>query len=139
MIFQISKCVTKTKSTRLHISHYIYLQPVFPLTVFPLGRFFSANQQFVAARANYFWQYSKHSFRKFDKFLTIAHLVYFSTGLVPNRGHIIVFLELWAQLFKENFGTRRLAIKLEGTQPTKPIFFSELVICWSKGKEFLAI
>ena len=28
-----------------------------------------------------------------------------------------VFLELWAQLFKENLGTRRLAIKLEGTQP----------------------
>ena len=26
------------------------------------------------------------------------------------------FLELLAQLFKENLGTRRLAIKLEGTQ-----------------------
>ena len=61
MIFQISKCVTKTKRTRLHISCYIYLLPVFPLTVFPLGRFFSANQQFVGARANYFWQYSKHT------------------------------------------------------------------------------
>ena len=31
-----------------------------------------------------FWQYSKHSFRKLDKFLKIGHLVYFSTGLVPN-------------------------------------------------------
>ena len=52
--------------------------------VFPLSRFFLANQRFVGARANYFWQYSKHSFRKFDKFLKIGHLVYFSTGLVPN-------------------------------------------------------
>ena len=30
--------------------------------------------------------------------------------------HINVFLELWAQLFKEKLGTRRLAIKCEGTQ-----------------------
>ena len=29
---------------------------------------------------------------------------------------MIVFLELWAQLFKENLGTCRLAMKLEGTQ-----------------------
>ena len=40
----------------------------------------------------------------------------FNTGLVQNLGHIIVFLELWAQLFKENLGTCGLAIKLEGTQ-----------------------
>ena len=38
------------------------------------------------------------------------------TGLVQNLGNIIVFLELWAQLFEENLGTRRLAMKLEGTQ-----------------------
>ena len=38
------------------------------------------------------------------------------TGLVQNLGHINVFLEVWAQLFKENLGTCRLAIKLEGTQ-----------------------
>ena len=29
---------------------------------------------------------------------------------------INIFLELWAQLFKENLGTCRLPIKLEGTQ-----------------------
>ena len=43
-------------------------------------------------------------------------MVFFNTGLVRNLGHINVFLELWAQLFKENLGTRRLAIKLEGSQ-----------------------
>ena len=37
-----------------------------------------------------------------------------NTGLVQNLGHINVFFELWAQLHKENLGTRRLAIKLEG-------------------------
>ena len=49
-------------------------------------------------------------------------MVYFNTGLVRNLGHINVFLQLWAQLFQENLGTRRLAIKLEGTQflRTKP-------------------
>ena len=36
--------------------------------VFPLSRFLSANRQFVGARANNFWQYSKHSFRKINKF-----------------------------------------------------------------------
>ena len=55
-------------------------------------------------------------------------MVYFNTGLVRNLGHINVFLELWAQLFKENLGTRRLAIKLEGTQDRtrmrrRPFFF----------------
>ena len=39
--------------------------------VFPLGRFFSANQRFVGARANNFWQYGKHSFRKLNKILEI--------------------------------------------------------------------
>ena len=85
-------------------------------SVFPLSRFFSANRRFVGARANNFWQYSKHSFRKFDKFVEIWHLVCFITGVVQNLGHINVFLELWAQLFKENLGTHWLAIKLEGTQ-----------------------
>ena len=84
--------------------------------VFPLSRFFSANRRFVGARANNFWQYSKYSFRKFDKFVEIWHLVYFNTGLVQNLGHINVFLGLWAQLLQENLGTRRLAIKLKGTQ-----------------------
>ena len=42
-----------------------------------------------------------------------------NTGLVQNLGHINIFLELWAQLYKENLGTRRLAIKLEETQPIK--------------------
>ena len=46
---------------------------------------------------------------------------YFNTGLVQNLGHINVFLELWAQLFKDNLGTRRLAIKLKGTQITNSI------------------
>ena len=32
--------------------------------MFPLSRFFSANQQFVGTRADNFWQYGKHSFRK---------------------------------------------------------------------------
>ena len=84
--------------------------------MFPLSRFFSVNRQFVGARANNFWQYSKRSFRKFDKFVEIWHLVYFNTGLVRNLGHVNVFLELWAQLYKENLGTCRLAIKLGGTQ-----------------------
>ena len=84
--------------------------------MFPLSRFFSANRRFVGARANNFLQYSKHSFRKFDKFVKIRHLVYFNTGLVRKLEHINVFLELWAHLFEENLGTCRLAIKLEGTQ-----------------------
>ena len=48
-------------------------------------------------------------------------MVYFNTGLVQNLGHINVVLELWAQVFKENLGSRRLAIKLEGTQDTPAI------------------
>ena len=68
------------------------------------------------SKGKYFWQYSKHSFRKLDRFVDIWHLVYINTGLVRNLGHINVFLGLWAQLFKENLGTRRLAIKFEGTQ-----------------------
>ena len=67
-------------------------------------------------KGKYIWQYSKHSYRKLDKFVEMWHLVYFNTGLVQNLGHINVFLWLWVQLFKENLGTRRLAIKLEGTQ-----------------------
>ena len=52
----------------------------------------------------------------------------FNTGLVQNLGHIIVFLEFWVQLFKENLGTRRLAIKLQGTQVgARWIKFSEWV------------
>ena len=39
--------------------------------VFPLSRFFSANRRFIEAMANKFWQYSKHSIRKLDKFVEI--------------------------------------------------------------------
>ena len=79
--------------------------------MFPPSWFFSANRRFVRARANNFQEYSKHSFRNFDKLVEIWHLVYFNTGLIQNLVHINVFLELWAHLFKENLGTRRLAIK----------------------------
>ena len=48
--------------------------------------------------------------------MEIWHFVYFNTGLVQNLGHLMVFLELWAHLFQENLGTRRLATKSEGTQ-----------------------
>ena len=34
-------------------------------SVFPLGGFSSANQQFIGTRANNFWQYGTHCFRKF--------------------------------------------------------------------------
>ena len=43
-------------------------------------------------------------------------MVNFNTGMVQNLGHKVVFLELWAQLLKENLGTCRLNINLEGTQ-----------------------
>ena len=36
--------------------------------------------------------------------------------MARNLGHINIFLGLWAQILKENLGTRRLAVKLEGTQ-----------------------
>ena len=86
-----------------------------PSAVFPLGRFFSANQQFVGAWANNYWEYGKHCSRKLDKLVEIWHLVYFNTRLVQKFGHIHVFLELWAQLLQENLGTGWFAIKLEGT------------------------
>ena len=78
----------------------------YTVPVFPLCRFFSANQLLVGTTPNNFWQYGEHSFRKFEKFVKIEHLVYFNTGLTQNLGHINVFLELWAQLFQENLGTR---------------------------------
>ena len=40
-------------------------------SVFPLSRFFSANQRFFGTRANNFWQYGNHRFRKVDKFVEI--------------------------------------------------------------------
>ena len=97
--------------------------------VFPLGRFFSASQRFVGARANNFSQYGKHSFRKLNKLVEIWHLVHFNTRLVWKLGHKNVFPELGVQLFHEHLSTRQLAIKLEGTQrqssgdlkSTKPI------------------
>ena len=55
---------------------------------------------------------------------------YLITGLVQNLGHIpvIVFLELWAQLFKENLGIRQLAIKLKETQSqSKKIVISKVL------------
>ena len=90
---------------------------------FPLRQFFSANQRFIGARANSFWQYSKQSFRKFYKLVKIRHLVYFNTGLVQNLGHINVFLDLWAQLLQDNLGTCQLAIKLEGTHESATKIF----------------
>ena len=63
--------------------------------------------------------------------------MYFNTELVQNLGHINVFLELWAQLFKENLGTCRLAIKLEGTQATT--LFSKLNNEYLKTKIFLLL
>ena len=81
----------------------------------PTKPIFFSKSAICWSKGKYFWQYSKHSFRKFDKLVEI-YLVYINTGLVRNLGHINVFLGLWAQLFKENLGTYRLAIKLEGTQ-----------------------
>ena len=51
-------------------------------SVFPLGQFFSANQRFVEARANNFWQCGKCCFKKLNKLVEIWHLVYFNTRLV---------------------------------------------------------
>ena len=48
----------------------------------------------------------------------------YNTVLVQNLGHLHVFLELWAQFFRENLGTRRLAIKLE-----KALSLN-LITCW---------
>ena len=84
----------------------------------PTKPIFFSESAICWSKGKYFWQYSKHSFRKLYKFVEIGHLVYINTGLVRNLGHKNVFLGLWAQLFKENLGTRRLAIKLEGTQAT---------------------
>ena len=51
-------------------------------------------------------------------FTQLPPLIFFAptdyTPLVQKLGHINVFLELWAQLFQENLGTARLAMKLEG-------------------------
>ena len=84
--------------------------------VFSLSQFFSANQRFVGTRANSFWQHGNHSFRKFDKFVDIWHLVYFTYKLIQNLGHINIFLQYCTQLFQENLCTCRLAQKLEGTR-----------------------
>ena len=40
-------------------------------SVFPLGQFFSANQRFVEARANNFWQCNTYCFRKLNKLVEI--------------------------------------------------------------------
>ena len=77
--------------------------------VFPLRRFFSVNQRFFGTRANNFWQYGNHSFRKFDKFVELRHQVYFNNELAQNLGHTNILLEHWAQLFQKNLGTRQLA------------------------------
>ena len=60
-------------------------------------------------------------------------MVYFHAGLVQNLGHINVFLELGAQLFQENLGTRRLALKLEGTL-TEVSCFVLLALRWGQGR-----
>ena len=87
-------------------------------TSVPIKPIFLANQRFFGARANNFWRYGNHSFRKFDKFVEISHKVYFNNELVQNLEHINIPLEHWAQLFQKNLGTHRLAQKLEGTLVT---------------------
>ena len=49
---------------RTHVEECQAMPPIFPL-----GWFSSANQRFVGARANNFWQYGKHSVRKLKKLL----------------------------------------------------------------------
>ena len=61
--------------------------------------------------------------------------MYFSTRLVRKLGHINVFLELWAQLFQENLGTRRLAIKLEGTLINQLFFMVNMAPPLNAGPE----
>ena len=75
------------------------------------------SQPVVGTRGNNVWQYSKYSFRKFDRFIEIWHLVYLNIELVQNLRHINILLVVWAQLFQENLGTGRLAKELEGTMP----------------------
>ena len=82
----------------------------------PTKPIFFSESAICWSKGTYFWQNSKHSFRKLDKFVEIWHLVYINTGLVRNLWHINIFLGLWAQLFKENLDTLRLAIKFEETQ-----------------------
>ena len=82
----------------------------------PTKPIFFSESAICWSKGKYFWQNSKHSFRKLDKFVKIWHLVYINTGLVQNLWHINIFLGLWAQLFKENLDTRRLAIQFEETQ-----------------------
>ena len=84
----------------------------------PTKLIFFSKSTICWSKGKYFWQYSKYSVRKLYKCEEIRHLVYFNrpTGLVRNIGHIKIFLGFWAQLFKENLGTCRFAIKLEGTQ-----------------------
>ena len=41
--------------------HYSLLKPQLFTAVFPISRFLSANRRIVGARANNFWQYSKHT------------------------------------------------------------------------------
>ena len=71
--------------------------------------------------------------------------------LIPNRvqnlGQTNVFLELWAHLFQENFGTGQLAKKIEGTladfrviAPGQHSFFQKHVAavasCWQHCVRF---
>ena len=48
----------------------------------PTKPIFFSESAIVGARANNFQQYSKHSFRKFDKFVEIRHLLHLNTELV---------------------------------------------------------
>ena len=108
------------------------------LSSVPTKPIFFCESAICWSKGKYFKQYSKHSFRKFDKFVEIWHLVYINTGLVWNLGHINVFLGLWAQLFKENLGTRCLAIKLEGIQSLRREV-CKLAIAKGKGANWLLI
>ena len=40
----------------------------------------SANQRLFETRANNFWHYDKHRFRKVDKFVEIWHLLQYQIG-----------------------------------------------------------
>ena len=62
----------------------------------PTKPIFFSESAICWSKGKYFWQYSKHNFRKLDKFMKIWYMVYINTGLVWNLGHINIFLGLWA-------------------------------------------
>ena len=88
--FRLCKCACSILIfTKNHQNLEMYLW-----TVFPLSRFLFSEAAICRCKGEYFWQYSKHSFKKLDKFVEIWHLVYFDTELVWNLMYINVFLGL---------------------------------------------